>query len=193
MEDQKQNEKPQFQQTPISSSTFIQQVKDIFNKMPISRDEKVRIFRSYELELNKGVIYPRQGLNRCNESVRTFKHYFVTRCISFSSDSDVKKYKDAVKNDRKHLVQTDFVEFERQCRMFGINNEVSRANLYFDMKRKDFEQGTMQVYESKAIYDFLGKYFHMYLKYEPERIQVKKNKDLPIDENQRMYSIEDLF
>ena len=190
---EEQNEKPQFQRTPINDSNFIKQVKDFFDTLPISREEKVNIFRSYELALNNGVMYPRQGLQRSDAGMRTFKHYYVSNCISFSSNADVKKYKEAQKEDRKYIVNTDYMEFERQCRMFGINSDISRANLYFDMKLSDFKQGIMQVHSDKDIYNFVCKYFEMYLKYEPKRIQVKKNQDLPIKEGDRQYLIEDLF
>jgi len=192
MSEEQEKVKPVFEPTPISNAMFIKQVKEFFDTLPISRDEKVRIFRAYELELNKGVVYPHQGMQRSEESMRTFKHYYVTRCISFASNSDVKKYVQAEKEKRAYTIQTDHVEFEHQCRLIGVNNEISRANLYFDMKKNDFAQGVMRVYEEKEIYQFLLNEHYPYLKYEPQKKEYK-SKAMKVDDNKRMYDINELF
>ena len=172
-EQQEQNVKPEYVYQEITNKSFIRKAFELLNNMCLTDDEKLRIFELYELELNKGVIYPRNNLKRMIEGLRTFKHYFASRHIFFSTLNETKRFKEAKNEEEKAKVtsgvQTDFKLFERACRSYGINSEISRGEMYFEFKYSQLCDGILQCDDKATIDDWCMSKAPYYLKYEPKR------------------------
>lgn len=206
MSEQEENQKPQYEGSPISNSITIKFIVDFLMSIPASKQYRRKVFDAFEDELNmypckengfKQGKYPFQGMTRSEETPRLFKDFYVSRFVTFSNHKFQgvrfgKKDRNGERPIATPSVETDHVIFEQVARNLGINNEISRNNLYFDMKLKDFQQGIMQVYEKAEIEKFIENEYYPYLKFEPQQVEYKERK-VKIDESKRMYSIDDLF